>query len=84
MNELDSHLEKTSEIFEIGSVEKKLQLLKVDNKSEKSIRIYQNVKEILNFVFKRMTSDEFKYQNVTQFLKIRHLCAIFFIRQFLF
>ena len=29
MNELDSHLEKTSENFEIGSVEKKLQLLKV-------------------------------------------------------
>ena len=32
MNELDSHLEKTSEIFEIGSVEKKLQLFKVGNK----------------------------------------------------
>ena len=31
MNELDSHLEKTSEIFEIGSIEKKLQLLKVGN-----------------------------------------------------
>ena len=28
MNELDSHLEKTSEIFKIGSVEKKLQPLK--------------------------------------------------------
>ena len=38
MNELDSHLEKTSEIFEIGSVEKKLQLIKVGNKSNKSIR----------------------------------------------
>ena len=33
MNELDSHLEKTSEIFKIGSVEKKLQPLKVGNKS---------------------------------------------------
>ena len=31
MNELDSHLEKTSEIFEIGSVEKKLQTFKVGN-----------------------------------------------------
>ena len=31
MNELDSHLEKTSEIFEIGSVEKKLQPFKVGN-----------------------------------------------------
>ena len=41
MNELDSHLEKTSEIFEIGSVEKKLQPLKVGNKSE-------NVQKILN------------------------------------
>ena len=34
MNELDSHLEKTSEIFEIGSVEKKLQLLKGGNISK--------------------------------------------------
>ena len=34
MNELDSHLEKTSEIFEIGSVEKKLQPLKVGNKTQ--------------------------------------------------
>ena len=31
MNELDYHLEKTSEIFEIGSVEIKLQLLKGGN-----------------------------------------------------
>ena len=38
MNELDSHLEKTPEIFKIGSVEKKLQLIKVGNKSNKSIR----------------------------------------------
>ena len=36
MNELDSHLEKTFEIFKIGSVEKKLQLLKVDTIFEKS------------------------------------------------
>ena len=34
MNELDSHLEKTSEIFKIGSVEKKLQPFKVDNKTQ--------------------------------------------------
>ena len=37
MNELDSHLEKTSEIFEIGSVEKKLQRLKVDDILEFSV-----------------------------------------------
>ena len=34
MNELDSYLEKTSEIFEIGSVEKKLQPFKVGNKTQ--------------------------------------------------
>ena len=34
MNDLDSHLEKTSEIFEIDSVEKKLQLLKGGNISK--------------------------------------------------
>ena len=36
MNELDSHLQKTSEIFKIGSVDKKLQPLKVGNKSQSS------------------------------------------------
>ena len=46
MNELDSHLEKTSEILKIGSVEKKLQPLKVDNKSQN----FLNVKPI-RFVF---------------------------------
>ena len=35
MNELDSHLEATSDFFRIGSVEKKLQLFKVGNKSLK-------------------------------------------------
>ena len=34
MNELDSHLEKTSEHFKIGSVEKKLQPFKVGNKTQ--------------------------------------------------
>ena len=34
MNELDSHLEKTSENFEIGSIEKKLQSFKVANKTQ--------------------------------------------------
>ena len=68
MNELDSHLEKTSEIFKIGWIEKKLQPLKVGNKSGKIIRFYQNLKEIDDFLFKLMTSEEFKYQNVTQFL----------------
>ena len=65
MNELDSHLEKTSEIFKIGSVEKKLQLIKVGNKSEKSIRFYQHLKAILDILFKLMTSDEFMYQDLT-------------------
>ena len=37
MNELDSHLEKTSEIFEIDSVEKKLQPFKVGNKTQNSL-----------------------------------------------
>ena len=79
MNELDSHLEKASEIFEIGWVEKKLQPLKVGNKSEKIIRFYQNLKEILDFLFKLMASDEFKYQNMTQFPEIFELCVFFFI-----
>ena len=77
MNELDSHLQKTSEIFKIGSVEKKLQPLKVGNKPQKSIRFYQNLKEILDFLFKLMKSDEFKYQNRTQFFKIVQLCVFF-------
>ena len=39
-------------MFKIGSVEKKLQPFKVDNKIEKFIGFYQNLKEFLTFLFK--------------------------------
>ena len=77
MSDLDPHLEKTSEKFKIGWVEKKLQPLKVGNKSEKITRFYQNMKGILDFLFKLMTSEEFKYQNVTQFCIFFDFCVIF-------
>ena len=81
MNELDSHLEKTSEIFKIGSVEKKLQLLKVGN-------ILENFEDFL-------ASDRVRYltngsgskcvhpRNLKK-IKILDFCAFFFIQQFSF
>ena len=81
MNELDSHLEKTSEIFEIGSVEKKLQLLKVGN-------ILENSEDFLASDRVRYLTDGSGSKCVQprnfRKIKIRELCAIFFIHQFLF
>ena len=76
MDELDSHLEKTSEIFEIGSVEKKLRLLKVGN-------ILENFENFL-------ASDRVRYLTNGSHPKCVHpinlrktnffyLCVIFFI-----
>ena len=78
MNELDSHLEKTSEIFKIGSVEKKLQPFKVGNKPKKSMKFYQNFKEILDFLFEPNLPQESEEIQIGDFEKIQTFCAVFF------
>ena len=79
MNELDSHLEKAPEIFEIGSVEKKLRLLKVGNILEKFDNFLASDR-VIHLV--NGSGSKCVHPRNRRTMKIFQLCAFFFIHQF--